>query len=91
MDIQQQQTPAPSPSVEPVSSAAASQSLLTIPSMEITAKRAVILALVAAGLYKRELITSNRRYALSFAALVGVLIYNERQSSSEAYCSMCGK
>lgn len=90
MDIQQQQTPAPSPSVEPVSPATASQSLLTIPSMEITAKRAVILALLAAGLYKRKLIMSNRRYTLSFAALVGVLIYNERQSS-EAYCSMCGK
>ena len=87
--VQEEESPAPSPA--PVAaSASTSGPLLTLPSMDITPQRAVILAILAGGIYQRKVLMSDRKYALSFAALLGVLVYNERRGA-ESYCSACRK
>lgn len=81
--------PAPSPSVEVVA-APKSQALVTLPSFAITPQRAVILALLVAGVYNRKVIMAKRKHSVSFAALIGLLVWNERRGRGEGYCSKCG-
>jgi len=84
-------TPAPSPSPQTaVASAAAPQTLMTVPSFAVTPQRAVILAVLAAGAYNRKVIMAKSKHTVSFLALVALLVWNERRGRGEGYCSKCG-